>query len=213
MRNAENIRAVEQLDIDWMGFIFYPGSARYVPPTDESAAAIRSCSKVKVGVFVNASHDEIIRTFAAYRLDYVQLHGNESPDDCRHLQEAGCNVIKAISVSSESDILQTSKYESVVDYFLFDTPPAPPLPGTQQTVYGGTGQRFDWSVLKSYHGHTPFLLSGGIGLEHLADLAAFRHPQLAGFDVNSRFELSPALKDTGKLKQFVCEARKFLSEN
>ena len=207
MRDAENIRAVEQLDIDWMGFIFYPGSARYVFAESESLAAIQTCSKIKVGVFVNAEREEIIRHVATYRLDYVQLHGNESPEYCRLLQADGCHVMKAFSISNESDVLQTVQYTPVVDYFLFDTPPAPPLPGAKQTIYGGTGQRFDWSVLETYHGNTPFLLSGGIGPEHLADLAVFRHPQLAGIDVNSRFELSPAFKDTDKIKQFVYQVR------
>jgi phosphoribosylanthranilate isomerase len=194
MRDGDNIRAVEKLDIDWMGFIFYPGSRRYVPDEDEFADAIQSCSKIKVGVFVNEEQEEIVRKTAKYRLDYVQLHGDESPDFCRRLKEGGYAVIKAISVSSEMDLRQTSAYESSVDYFLFDT---------KSDAYGGTGKRFDWSVLKAYRGDVPFLLSGGIGSEHMCDLQEFRHPLWVGMDLNSRFEVAPALKDVAVIERFT----------
>jgi phosphoribosylanthranilate isomerase len=186
MRDGDNIRAVENLDIDWMGFIFYAGSPRYVSDEDEYFAAIQSCTKVKVGVFVNEQPEKILRKVAKYGLDYVQLHGNETPDCCRLLRDAGCAVIKAFSISSEMDLRQTAVYESFADFFLFDT---------KGNKRGGTGKRFDWSVLEAYRGNVPFLLSGGIDLEHVRDLQTFAHPLLAGVDLNSRFELSPALKD------------------
>ena len=194
MRDGDNIRALEKKDIDWMGFIFYPGSPRSVSDEDIWTDAIQSCSKVKVGVFVNEEQAEIERKVAKYRLDYVQLHGDESPDDCRRLQEAGYAVIKAFSISSELDFRQTVEYESFVKYFLFDT---------KSDKRGGTGQRFDWSVLEDYRGNIPFLLSGGIGTEHIAELSAFRHHLLAGIDLNSRFECAPALKDVDRLERFV----------
>ena len=194
MLDPENIQTLEKLDIDWMGFIFYPSSSRYVPDEDEFCAAIQSCAKVGVGVFVNEESEEIVRKFAKYRLNYVQLHGDETPDFCRQLHNAGCAVIKAFSVSSEADLRKTTDYEPFADYFLFDT---------KSSKRGGTGKRFDWSVLKAYRGTTPFLLSGGIDLEHVHDVRSFSHPLLAGVDLNSRFELSPALKDSVKLEKFI----------
>ena len=199
MREGDNIRALEKVDIDWMGFIFYPGSKRYVPDEDEFADAIRLYSKVKVGVFVNEKQEEIIYKIERYQLDYVQLHGDESPDFCCQLKERGYTVIKAISVSSESDLLQTATYEPFVDYFLFDT---------KGSKYGGTGKRFDWTVLEAYRENVPFLLSGGIGPEHVYELQDFRHPVMAGVDLNSRFEVSPALKDIAGIEKFIYQLNK-----
>ena len=200
MRDGDNIRALEKTDIDWMGFIFYPGSPRYVPDEDEYCAAIQSCVKIRVGVFVNEEPAEILRKFTKYQLNYVQLHGDETPDFCRQLRDSGCAVIKAFPVSSENKGMnppvfqQTTTYEPFADYFLFDT---------KGSKRGGTGNRFDWSVLEAYRGATPFLLSGGIDLEHVHDVRSFSHPLLAGVDLNSHFELSPALKDPVKLEKFI----------
>jgi phosphoribosylanthranilate isomerase len=199
MCDEDNIRALEKLDIDWMGFIFYPGSPRYVPDEEDRYAAIQSCTKIKVGVFVNEKQEEILRKVAKCRLNYVQLHGDESPEFCSRLKDEGCAIIKAFSVSSKSDFGQTSAYESLVEYFLFDT---------KSSERGGTGKRFDWSILESYQGNVPFLLSGGIGSEHLADLQTFTHPLMAGIDLNSRFEVSPALKDVGKIETFVGQLKR-----
>ena len=198
MRDGDNIRAFEKVDIDWMGFVFYPLSPRYVPDEDNQIAVIQSCTKVKVGVFVNEEQEEIKRKAAKYQLDYVQLHGDESPDNCRRLKEDGCAVIKAFSVTSESDLQSTTAYEPFVNYLLFDT---------KDSGYGGTGRRFNWSVLECYRGNLPFLLSGGIGTEHLVELSEFRHPLLAGIDLNSRFECAPALKDVDKIERFVRHLR------
>jgi phosphoribosylanthranilate isomerase len=151
-----------------------------------------------VGVFVNEQPEEILRKVEEYRLDYVQLHGDESPDACRRLRDAGCAVIKAFSVLSAADLQHTPAYDPFVDYFLFDAK------GSER---GGTGKRFDWPLLEAYRGHVPFLLSGGIGPEHVADLSAFRHPQMAGIDLNSRFESAPAMKDTVRIEQFIRHLR------
>ena len=201
MRDGDNIRALEKLELDWMGFIFYPESPRYVPDEDMFCGAIQSCTKVRVGVFVNESREEILRKVTKYRLDFVQLHGDESSDFCRRLQEDRCAVIKAFSISSKTDLQQTTAYEPFVEYFLFDT---------KGNKYGGTGRRFNWSVLEAYRGNVPFLLSGGIGAEHIADLLAFRHPSLAGIDLNSRFEVSPALKDVVMIEQFVYQMKRVI---
>ena len=194
MRETDNLRAVEQLDIDWMGFIFYPCSPRYVSAETADATAIRRCRRTKVGVFVNAGADEIDAAQALYALECVQLHGNESPSDCAALQRKGLCVIKAFAIATADDLRQTDAYASCADYFLFDT---------KCDAYGGSGRRFDWSVLKHYHGHTPFLLSGGLAPACIEDLLRFDHPTLAGIDLNSGFETAPALKDVDALNRFI----------
>ena len=190
MTEGKNIRAVEALGADFIGMIFYPASPRkvvgipdYLP---ETAA--------RVGVFVNASEAEILEKVVAYGLDLVQLHGDESPEFCSRLDGRGVGVIKAFSVSSESDLARTSAYEGLCRYYLFDTPTA---------GRGGSGKRFDWSLLQAYSGETPFLLSGGIGPESAAALSEFSHPMLAGYDLNSRFESEPGVKDVALLGQFL----------
>jgi phosphoribosylanthranilate isomerase len=131
---------------------------------------------------------------AAYSLDYLQLHGNESPDLCHTLQKRGYALIKAFPIATEDDLQQTAAYEGRVDYFLFDTKCA---------GYGGSGKSFDWSVLHTYQGDTPFLLSGGIRPDSLDAIRRFSHPRCAGIDLNSGFETEPGLKDVALLKEFI----------
>lgn len=206
MREAENIRQVEALGIDWMGFIFYPRSPRFVGEALAGVpvvGAVREPPVRKVGVFVNASSEEMMEAAQKYKLDYFQLHGNESPDDCYALQKRGFALIKAFSIASEEDLEKTADYEGRVDYFLFDT---------KCEGYGGSGKQFDWSVLAAYKGSTPFLLSGGIRPESLKALRHFHHPRLAGIDLNSGFETAPGMKDVAKLKGFVGEVKKLDKE-
>lgn len=197
MREPENIRQVAQLDIDWMGFIFYAKSPRYTShETGRKKHADYACRKV--GVFVNAPLEEMLIAAVDYKLDYLQLHGNESPDDCYALQKRGIALIKAFAISSKDDLAQTTRYEGRADYFLFDT---------RCSGYGGSGQSFDWSVLAAYSGQTPFLLSGGIHPGSLEALQRFSHPLLAGIDLNSGFETAPGVKDVEKLKGFIEKIR------
>lgn len=194
MRASENIRAVESLGIDWMGFIFYPKSPRYV---DQKPDYLPIHAK-RVGVFVNASTDEILRRTEEYGLSIVQLHGQETPEQCAALKSGKLTVIKALSVKEGADssvfTLHSSLYKGVVDYFLFDT---------ACIGYGGSGRRFDWSVLKYYDGETPFLLSGGLRPDSLNEVLTFRHPRFAGIDLNSGFELSFGVKDVKTLREFI----------
>ena len=190
MREAKNIEAVEQLGLDWMGFIFYPPSPRYV---DEAISYLPKQMK-RVGVFVNSSYPEIVIKAKKFGLTHLQLHGNESPSDCLSLHNEGYQVIKAISVKSAMDLNQTTIYESCVDYFLFDT---------KTKLKGGSGEQFDWGILSKYQGNTPFLLSGGIGPDSVEKLKEFSHPKLVGYDLNSQFEIVPGLKDITKLTAFT----------
>ena len=199
MREAENIRAVEQAGADWMGFIFYAPSPRCLLRDQGEAERVRLMITAsdfhpkRVGVFVNQSQEEIMEVAQQYRLDYLQLHGHESPDFCYALQKRGYALIKAFSIATAEDLAHTADYAGRVDYFLFDTKCA---------GYGGSGQRFDWSLLQDYQGETPFLLSGGIRPEMAADLQRFHHPRWAGIDLNSGFESAPGVKQAETLRSF-----------
>ncbi len=195
MREGENIRGVEALGVDMMGFIFYPRSPRYV----DSLPEYMPTSLSRVGVFVNEAIDVVRAKVEEFGLDYVQLHGAESAEYCREIGGCGVKVIKAISVAVVEDLHRTKEYEGVCDMLLFDT---------KCEGYGGSGEVFDWGVLAAYDGATPFLLSGGLGDDCVDGLRHFDHPQMAGYDLNSRFESRPALKDIDRIKRFLNEIKR-----
>ena len=192
MRDAQNIRDVESLGVDWIGMIFWPKSKRYVA---EVPSYLPEHLK-KVGVFVDSTLDDILQHISDYQLDIIQLHGQESPDFAKALKPH--TIIKAFNIEKADDLLQTEKYEGIADYFLFDT---------KGKMVGGNGQKFDWSVLTAYQGKTPFLLSGGIGPEDVESVKSFHHPRCIGIDLNSRFESEPGFKDINQLKTFINNIR------
>ena len=190
MREAQNIRDVEALGIDWMGFIFWEKTKRNVASKPDYLP--ERCKRV--GVFVDADIDFIELKQKDFGLSIIQLHGKESPDFCKMVKERlGTMVMKAFSFKTAEDVAKTAEYEGTCDYFLFDTP----TPNA-----GGSGKMFDWSLLDSYKGSTPFILSGGIGIGSVEALKAFGHEKWAGIDVNSKFETEPALKDAELLRSF-----------
>jgi phosphoribosylanthranilate isomerase len=190
MRDAENIREVEALGVDWMGFVFHRTSPRFV---GELPDYLPQRAK-RVGVFVDEREEQIMETVQLFRLDMVQLHGRETSDFCSRIRSKGLKVIKAINVQNRFPSEEVSFYEGTCDYFLFDT--KTPLPG-------GSGQKFDWSSLSAYRGTTPFLLSGGISPDDADRVEAFVHERCIGIDLNSRFETSPAYKDIHLLQSFI----------
>lgn len=194
MREAENIREVERLAVDWLGFIFWEKSSRYVR---ERPAYLPTRQK-RVGVFVDADMEDILQKVDEYALDIIQLHGKESPAYIQKLRrlcgDHVATIIKALNIATKEDVEQTKPYEYVVDYFLFDT---------KAKMAGGNGTKFDWSVLTEYQGATLFILSGGIGPDDADKVNAFHHPQLAGIDLNSRFETAPGVKDVNALRDFL----------
>ena len=192
MRDAQNIRDIESLGVDWIGMIFWPKSKRYVA---EVPSYLPGHLK-KVGVFVDSTLDDILQHISDYQLDIIQLHGQESPDFAKALKPH--TIIKAFNIEKADDLLQTEKYESIADYFLFDT---------KGKMVGGNGEKFDWSVLTAYQGKTPFLLSGGIGPEDAGSVKSFHHPRCIGIDLNSRFESEPGFKDINQLKTFINNIR------
>ena len=221
MREPENIRAVSALGIDMIGFVFWPDSPRFVRMISSQAGIIPDYSverlnkgrgKVeapadevvlpkRVGVFVDDMPQSIVTRVFNYDLDYVQLHGEESRVMIENLRrtlepdiKSGVKIIKALSIGSPEDVSRYKEYEGVVDLFVFDT---------KCKTVGGSGEQFDWDVLKLYDGQTPFLLSGGIGPDDVERVKSFSHPQFAGVDLNSRFETEPGLKDVEALRQFI----------
>lgn len=188
MRDSDNIRELMEVKPDFMGMIFYPKSSRYVeelPQTDLDVAT--------VGVFVNESTEVIQEKSKKFGFEMVQLHGSESVEQVEELKHLGFTVIKVFGVMDQLPLEEMKPYESTVDYFLFDT---------KTPQHGGSGQKFDWSILESYDLDKPFFLSGGIDLEDLESIKALNIPQLYAVDINSRFEIAPAVKDIQKIKSF-----------
>lgn len=193
MRDAQNIRAVEQLDVDWMGFICAPQSPRYV----SQRPAFLPSKAQRIGVFVNASEQEIQEKVEQLGLNILQLHGQETPSYCEHIHHlTGLPILKAIAIQSEEDFQQALPYQNLpcVQAFVFDT---------KCSTGGGSGTKFDWHILDAYQGAKPFLLAGGIAPEDATDLLVINHHQLLGVDLNSRFECAPAMKDVERLKYFI----------
>ena len=194
MRDSDNIRSVEALGIDYMGFIFWPHSKRYIA---ERPDYLPHHAK-RVGVFVDCNIENVVLHIDNYELDAIQLHGHETPDYVQTLKvkRPDMLIIKAFNIATLEDFQQTETYEGFADYFLFDT---------KGKSIGGNGEKFDWSVLAAYHGSTPFLLSGGIGPDDVDSIKSFHHDKCVGIDLNSRFEISPGLKDIHKLKSFIAK--------
>lgn len=193
MRNAENIRAVELSGADWQGFIFYPPSPRFVGERPDYLPARTK----RTGVFVNADTGEILSLAKAFGLDLVQLYGDVPTARCRELRAAGLSIIRAINIGSSEDAAKASAIQGY-DYLLFDT---------KTPSFGGSGKMFNWEVLQSYSGNTPFIISGGIKESSLSDILRFKHPRFAGIDLNSGFETSPAMKDAKALARFISAIR------
>ncbi|RKD16273.1 N-(5'-phosphoribosyl)anthranilate isomerase [Pelobium manganitolerans] len=192
MRDPENIEALSVLMPDFMGFIFYPPSKRFIG-LDFEKAHLKSIDKtiIKTAVFVNATLAEVLEFSKAYDMQAVQLHGSESPEFCEAVKEAGFFTIKAFGVDGNFDFGRLNAYESAVDAFLFDT---------KTELHGGSGKTFDWRILEKYQLNKPFFLSGGIDLPHLEQILTLNFPQLCALDLNSKFETEPGSKNINKLK-------------
>ncbi|WP_207422755.1 phosphoribosylanthranilate isomerase [Desertivirga brevis] len=191
MRDLRNIQDLMDLQPDYMGLIFYPPSKRYVDELAEGTLeAIPETVKI-TGVFVNASKEDILAKIAIYDLDALQLHGAESPELCKELAATGLEIIKAFGVDEEFDFSILQAYEGLVDYFLFDT---------KTKLHGGSGQTFNWDLLKGYKLNTPYFLSGGLDADNIEEALKLEDTRFYAFDLNSRFELEPALKDIDKLR-------------
>lgn len=195
MRDPDNVRELySQINPDWMGLIFYPPSPRYVD--DIYSDALKDIPVKKVGVFVDMDWKEIKDKVSTFGLSALQLHGEESVEQVKRIKEKiGLPIIKAISVNEKVIWEDLKPYLPFVDYFLFDT-------FTQ--AYGGSGKTFNWKLLMDYPYEKPFLLSGGLSFDHAELIKNFKQkiPQMAGIDINSKFEIEPGLKDIEMIHVF-----------
>ena len=194
MKCQDNIEQVATLQPDYLGFIFYEKSAR-----NFDAASIPELpnSIKKTGVFVDADLDYILEKISKHNLQAVQLHGKESPEYCKLLQNKNIEIIKVFSIKDEFDFSVLKPYENACDYFLFDTKGKHP---------GGNGYTFNWNVLNNYPSTKPFFLSGGLGLNEIERINAFVKSKASKYcyalDVNSKFEIKPGLKNIELLEKF-----------
>src|SRR5688572_29103647 len=195
LREQRNVSELAELHPQWMGFIFTLTSPRYFNAAKEPAYLKSLPGSIKkVGVFVNETPEIVKSTVQQHNLNAIQLHGSETPEYCASLQSSGIEIIKAFSVDDDFDFGITESYSPFVDYFLFDTK------GKQA---GGNGIAFNWNILNGKHFSKPFLLSGGISPEHAEAIKNFFHPDCIGIDINSRFEISPGLKDVSAIRLFL----------
>ena len=195
----KQMQQLEALNIDYAGLIFYKDSPRYMGEKLSGKQVKEADFDIKkVGVFVDPTYSELLDAIDEYGLDIVQLHGNETPEMCEELS-AEVEVIKAFRIAGDDSINideLVMPYDAACDFYLFDTA------GLKES-FGGTGQQFDWSILKKAKIEKPFFLSGGIGPDDTAKVKAFKHPDFFAIDVNSKFETAPGVKDMGAILKFL----------
>lgn len=194
----KQLKQLDELGVDYAGMIFYHRSARYVlnKLLSEEVKKLH-LSLQKVGVFVNASEEDIKTQIELYGLNVVQLHGDETPAFCNHISNY-VTVIKAFRITQKNEQnidWMIKPYEEACDFYLFDT--------NRPGAYGGTGEGFDWTILETNLINKPFFLSGGISLNDVERIKAFQHPFFYAVDVNSKFEIEDGIKDMNQVKIFV----------
>lgn len=197
IKSFKQLQQLDGLNIDFAGLIFEPSSPRYAGDSEEKEQISEADFDLrKVGVFVNPSLSDAIDAIDDFKLDVVQLHGDESPELCDDLSSQA-EVIKVFSIDDSVNDIDAliAPYDAVCDYYLFDT--------REDGKAGGTGKKFNWKKLADAKIEKPFFISGGIGLEDAAAIKAFKHPDFFGIDINSRFEKEPGVKDMGLLLQFL----------
>ena len=192
MTNIDNISRILFLEPDYLGFIFYPKSPRYVVgQLNPDMLSIIPPSVKRTGVFVNASEMYIRDAIQTYGLSAVQMHGSEKPRQCARIRDLGVEVIKAFHISDAHDFESVWDYTEVVDYYLFDT---------KSPAMGGTGKQFDWQLILRQPLRMPWILSGGIGPDNIAEAAQIGATMI---DLNSRFESAPGIKDYDLLNEAI----------
>ncbi|WP_448698880.1 phosphoribosylanthranilate isomerase [Mucilaginibacter sp. AW1-3] len=183
MTDMNNVKQLKELNPDYIGFIFYPKSPRFVK--NENALNAVPKNIIKTGVFVDLYEGRVEEMIHRYHLDAIQLHGNESPGFCAHFK-GSVQVLKAFGVDENFVFDVLEPYKDSVDYFLFDTKTA---------QHGGSGKTFNWDILQKYSLNVPFFLSGGLSMDNLAEVQELKHPMFYGVDLNSRFETAPGIKN------------------
>jgi len=203
MTKPEQVKQLDEMGVEFAGFIFYPKSPRYVFKSMPATEIKKIRGKInKVGVFVNADADQILKTVDACGLYLVQLHGDENPRVCERIANY-VSVIKAFRISEDDNIeWKIREYYDAVDMYMFDT---------EGVGYGGTGKKFNWQLLKGQNIRKPFFLSGGISPDDTENLKTFQTDPVAkdlfAVDINSKFEIMPGVKDMDKVKEFVSKVK------
>ena len=199
MTDQDNLNEIVELRPDYIGFIFYSGSRRYVGDLPEISLFTNVPDGIiKTGVFVNENPGIVNEKSEKYGLQAIQLHGNESAEYCYNLYKSGLTVIKAFGIISADELRDLEDYVEVCDFFLFDT---------KTGGGGGSGMKFNWDLLNYYNHGKPFFISGGIGPGDIESIRRINNKNLYGIDVNSRFETSPGIKDKNNLEAFIKEIK------
>jgi len=199
MRNPSNIEDLVKLSPDYIGFIFYPKSKRFIGnQISDDIQALIPVYIQKVGVFVDEPFESLLEKFRNNKLDMIQLHGSELPGYCERLKKLDIRVIKVFNISSDFNFETVKPYQHFCDYFLFDT---------EGELPGGTGTKFNWEKLDQYTGEKPYFLSGGIQPSDAKKIKSLTDRKLHAIDINSGFEIEPGLKDIPKLEKFIEEIR------
>jgi phosphoribosylanthranilate isomerase len=197
IKTIENLQAVLKLEPDFVGLNFYSKSKRYFQ--DKDCAALDFGKTKKVGVFVDSTLEDICELSRSYSLDCVQLHGNEDRDFLSKLKLRlnSTTIIKVFSVDTEFDAKQLESFNDLADYFLFDT---------STDLFGGSGKKFNWDLIRNFEAK-PFFLAGGISVLDSQQINALAgsNKNLFAVDINSRFELEPGIKDTELVAKFIKE--------
>jgi phosphoribosylanthranilate isomerase len=201
LKYADNIAAITALQPDYVGFICYDKSPRFIADMDNAILQTIPADIIKTGVFVNEDTTAITKMIQQYGFDAIQLHGTESQEFCQQFK-GKVQVIKAFGVDEDFDFEQLKPYINKVDYFMFDT---------KTDSHGGSGKIFDWTILDKYKLDAPFFLSGGLSLDNLDEVKQIAHPMLYALDLNSKFETAPAIKDIDKLMQAFNTIKTFSS--
>lgn len=194
MKFPDNIQKVQVCEPDFLGFIFYKKSPRYVGGNLNIAEIDTKRNTKKVGVFVNSPIDEVVEMTRKNKLDFVQLHGTESIQFVKELSDKNIKIIKAFQINDDFNWLDINSFTAFVKYFLFDT-------ATKN--FGGSGLKFDWSQLSEYQESIPFFLSGGIGINDLQEIRKLKISKLYGIDINSKFETVPGMKNIELIKSMI----------
>lgn len=193
MGSAKNMLQIDQLGVDFLGFIFHEKSPRHMQ--NEDLLSIPTKAK-KVLVTRDMAVEKLIELAQRNKINWLQLHGNESLDDCIEYKKHDFMLIKNMAINQASDFNNAIDFMEITDFLLFDT---------ASPQGGGTGQQFDWSWLNNYREKTKFFLSGGISPSDAKAISELKHPSLAGIDLNSRFETKPGYKNISHLKHFIDE--------
>lgn len=196
MREEANVRAIAELKPDYMGFIFYAASKRFVDQADADLLKNLPHGIKSTGVFVDEDLTVVLQKAKQYRLKAIQLHGSETPEYCESLKKElnGIELIKAFGIDENFDFTTLDFYKAKVDFFLFDT---------KTPAHGGSGLKFNWKILANYSSDKLYFLSGGIGLEDLNEITAIKDRRLYAVDLNSRFETSPGLKKVEQVNHAI----------